>query len=312
MRQTQGYDTLVAFGKETTQGTAPAASAFKSWGIVSGFEPEINKNHEQIRGLGSRTVLAHKALEQTVETSYSGYLQNPTPFYYALGKVTKTGVANAWVHTMTSVGRCEELPTFTANSNMCVNGTPFITNYVGSKIDTLTISGSAGEAVEVEADIISQDFKDNQPAASSYDVSTNEILTFADGEVTINNIKAGNVKEFEIEIANNLEALYTISKGNAPSFINEGVLDITGSFTFAPTSSTQRTLFRNGTEFNVKLRFDDPLVPANYIEINLTGGKYDTDSLGIEADGEVDYEVDVLFKTITVIAGSKDISDLTV
>ncbi|MGY0013279.1 phage tail tube protein [Bacillus anthracis] len=133
-----------------------------------------------------------------------------------------------------------------------------------------------------------------------------------DGEVTINNVKAGNVKEFEIEIANNLEALYTISKGNAPSFINEGVLDITGSFTFAPTSSTQRTLFRNGTEFNVKLRFDDPLVPANYIEINLTGGKYDTDSLGIEADGEVDYEVDVLFKTITVIAGSKDISDLTV
>lgn len=312
MRQTQGYDTLVAFGKETTQGTAPAASAFKSWGIISGFEPEINKNHEQIRGLGSRTVQAHKALEQSVENSLSGYLQNPTILYYALGKVAKTGAANAWVHTITPVGRCEELPTFTANSNMCINGTPFITNYVGSKIDTLTISGSAGEAVEVEADIISQDYKDNQPAASSYDVSTNEILTFAEGEITVNNVKAGNVKEFEVEIANNLEAIYTISKGNAPSFINEGILDITGSLTFALTDTSQRTLFRNGTEFNVKLRFDDPLVPANYIEINLTGAKYDTDSLSAESDGEVDHELDVLFKNISIVAGSKDISDLTV
>ena len=27
-RQTQGYDTLIAFGKEATQGTAPAAGPF--------------------------------------------------------------------------------------------------------------------------------------------------------------------------------------------------------------------------------------------------------------------------------------------
>ncbi|EJV59372.1 phage tail tube protein [Bacillus mycoides] len=312
MRQAQGYDTLVAFGKEATQGTAPAAGVFKSWGIVSGWEPEINKNHETIRGVGSRTVLNNKALQQEVSVAYTGYLQNPTIFYYALGKATKTGAANAWVHTLNPVGRCEELPTFTANSNMCVNGAPFITNYVGSKIDTLTISGSAGEVVEVEADIVSTNCVDSATAASSYDVSTNEILTFADGTVTINGVAAANVKEFEVEIANNLEALFTISKGNTPSFINEGVLDVTGSFTFALTDTTQRTLFRNGTEFAVKLRFDDPAIPANYIEINLTGGKYDTDSLGIEADGETDYELDVLFKNISVVAGSKDIADLTV
>lgn len=314
MRQSQGYDVLVAFGKEAAQGTAPAASVFKNWGIVSGFEPEINKNHEQIRGLGARTVLNNRALEQSVGITYSGYLQNPTILYYTLGKSVASGTTGAYIHSISAVGRCEELPTFTAQSNMCVSGTPFVTNYLGSKIDTLTISATAGEPVEVEADIVSVDFKDNQQPAASYDVSTNEIFTFANGIVEINGVPAANVKEFEIEIANNLEAIYTISKtnGNAPAFINDGVLDVTGSFTFAPTGTTQRTLFRNGTEFNVSLKFEDPIVTTNYIVLNLTGAKYDTDSLGIEADGEVDYEVDVLFKNVSISVGSKDIADLTV
>ncbi|KAB2380195.1 phage tail tube protein [Bacillus toyonensis] len=313
-RQTQGFDTLIAFGKEATQGTAPAAGVFKSWGITSGWEPEINKNHETIRGIGSRTALSFKPLGQEVSATWTGYLQDPRIFYYALGKVTKSGAANAWVHTVTSTGRCEELPTFSVNTNMCVNGTPFITNYVGSKIDTLTISGSAGEVVEVEAEIISKDVLDGAVAASTYDYPTNEIMTFADGSVFINGVAqaAANVKEFEIEIANNLEALMTISKGNQPTYINEGVLDITGSITIAPIGTATRTAFRNGTEFAMRLRFDDPVVPANYFDIILSGAKYDTDSLGIEADGETDYELDVLFKTISVSCGSKDISDITV
>ncbi|PEM64400.1 phage tail tube protein [Bacillus toyonensis] len=312
-RQTQGFDTLIAFGKEATQGTAPAAGVFKSWGITSGWEPEINKNHEAIRGLGNRTVLTHKALAQEVTSTWTGYLQDPRPLWYALGgAVTKTGAANAWVHTFSSVGRCQELPTFTVNTSMCVNGNPFVTNYVGSKVDTMTISASAGEAVEVEMEIVSKDAIDSSPAASTYDYPTNEIMTFADGTVTINGTAAANVKEFEIEFTNNLDPMQTISKGNTPSFINEGVLDITGSITIAPMGTTNRTLFRNGTEFSMILRFDDPAVPANYFELTLSGAKYDTDSLGIEADGETDYELDVLFRTASIKIGSKDVSDITV
>lgn len=312
MRQAQGYDTLVAFGKETTQGTAPAASVFKSWGLMQSFEPEENKQHEQIRGLGSRTVQIHKAMAYEITSSGTFYLQNPIPFYYALGKVAKTGAANAWVHTITSVGRCEELPTFTAQRNLCLSGTPFIQNYTGSKVDTLTVSGSAGEAVEVALDIIHQKIQDNAPAASSYADSLNEPLTFADGTITINNSTAAIVKEFEVEIANNLEALYAISKGNEASMINEGVQDITGSFTFALTDKTQWDLFKNGTSFNVSLRFDDPTTPANYFTLNLTGAKYDSNSIQPSNDSEVDQEVDVLFTGISIVAGSKDISDLTV
>lgn len=312
MRQAQGYDTLVAFGKETTQGTAPAASAFKSWGIMQSFEPEENKQHEQIRGLGSRQVQIHKAMAYEITSSGTFYLQNPIPFYYALGKVAKTGAANAWVHTITSVGRCEELPTFTAQRNLCLSGTPFIQNYTGSKVDTLTVSGSAGEPIEVSIDMIHQKAQDNATAASSYADSLNEPLTFADGTVTINSSTAAIVKEFEVEITNNLEALYAISKGNEASMINEGVQDITGSFTFALTDKTQWDLFKNGTPFNVSLRFDDPTIPANYFTINLTGAKYDANSIQPSSDSEVDQEVDVLFTGISVVAGSKDISDLTV
>ena len=311
-RQAQGYDTLLAFGKEATQGTAPAAGVFKSWGLVKSFEPEENKQHEQIRGLGSRQVQIHKAMAYEVTSSGSFYLQNPLPIYYALGKAAKTGAASAWVHTITSVGRCEELPTFTAQRNICLSGTPFIQNYTGSKIDTLTISGSAGEAVEVELDMIHQKVADGATAASSYADSLNEPLTFADGTVTINSSTTAIVKEFEIEIANNLEALYAISKGNEASLINEGVQDITGSFTFALVDQSQWTLFKNGTPFSVTLKFDDPTTPANYFTITLTGAKYDTNSIKSASDGETDQELDVLFTGISVVAGSKDIADLTV
>nr|WP_257130523.1 phage tail tube protein [Bacillus wiedmannii] len=302
----------MAFGKETTQGTPPAAASFKSWGLVQSFEPEENKQHEQIRGLGSRQVQIHKAMAYEVTSSGTFYLQNPLPIYYALGKVTKTGAANAWVHTISSVGRCEELPTFTAQQNICLSGTPFIRNYSGSKVDTLTISGSAGEAVEVSLDMIHQKVLDNATAASSYNDSLNEPLTFADGTVTINNSTSAIVKEFEVEIANNLEALFAISKGNEASMINEGVQDITGSFTFALTDKTQWDLFKSGSAFNVSLRFDDPTTPANYFTINLTGAKYDANSIQPASDSEVDQELDVLFTGISVVAGSKDISDLTV
>ncbi|WP_176581317.1 phage tail tube protein [Bacillus thuringiensis] len=312
VRQTQGYDTQVAFGKESTFGTAPAAGTFKSWGIIDSFEVEINKNHEAMRGLGSRTVLMTKAGQQETTPSLSAYLQDPTIFYYALGKVVKTGAANAWVHTITPVGRCEELPSFTAQSNMCINGAPYVTNYLGSKIDNLTISGSNDGPVTVEADIISKTFADAATPASSYTTILNNPLTFADGVVTINGNAAGNVTEFEIEIANNLDAVYTISKGNSPSMISDGVLDVTGSLTIAVAYTAQRTLFTAGTEFDIKLRFDDPAVPANYIEITGIGARYDSDSLSNEADGAVDYELDVLFRDIRIVAGSKDVSDLTV
>lgn len=316
-RQTQGYDTMLAFGKETTQGTAPAAGTYKSWGITSGWEPEINKNHEAIRGIGSRTVVAHKPLGQEVTATWSGYLQDPRPLWYALGgTVVKTGAAGAWVHTFNNVGRCQELPTFTANSSMCVNGTPFITLYTGAKVDTLTISAAAGELVEVEAEIIALECFDNGTAATTYDYPTNEVLTFSDGDILINGVAtpATSIKEFELEIANNLEALYTIVRqaSNAPKFINEGVLDLTGSITIALMDTATRQAFRNGTEFSMKLTFTDPVTPANYFEITLGGAKYDTDSLGIEADGETDYELDVLFRSISVKIGSKDIADLTV
>lgn len=312
MRQSQGYDTLIAFGKEATPNTPPASGTYRNWGIINEFEPEINKNHESIRGLGSRTVQINKAGQLEVSSTLNMYLQHPRVFYYALGKVSTTGSAGAWVHSVTTSGRCEELPTFTINENVCVNGTPLINIYTGSKIDTLTISGSAGELVEVEAEVISQNWSDSATAAASYDTSLNEPLSFSDGIVTINGAVVANVTEFEVELANNLEALYTISTGNGATAINEGVLDITGSLTIALTDVTQRGLFKAGNEFSINLRFNDPTSAANYISITLNGAKYDSESMSKSNDDSVEIELDCLFRTVSVVIGSKDTSDLVV
>lgn len=311
-RQAQGYDTQVAVGIETAQGTAPAASAFNTVGLVTSFEPEENKNHEVIRGLSSRKAQIVKPMQYEVTSSAGLYLQNPRILYHALGKASKAGTAGAYVHTITPVGRCEELPTTTWQDNICLSGTNFIRNYLGTKVDSLTISGAAGEAVEVEADLIHLKVQDGASAAASYPTDLNEILTFADGTVKINNANVANVSEFELEIANNLEAFYAISKGNEASMINEGILDITGSFTFAITDISQWTLFKNGTPFDVNLKFQDPTVPNNYIEIIATGAKYDTNSIQSSSEDAINQELDVIFTDISIKAGSKDIADLTV
>jgi len=311
-RQSQGYDTLIAIAKEDTFGVAPADAKFGTFGLITSFEPEENKNHEVIRGLGSRKAQMIKALQFEVSSSASMYLQNPKVIYHALGKATKSGSAGAYIHTITPMGRCEELPTSTWQRNVCAGGAPYVQNYVGTKIDTLTISGSAGEAVEVEAEMIHKTILDGTALASAYPVDLSEIMTFAEGEITINGVKTANVTEFELEIANNLEALYAIAKGNSASLINEGVLDITGSFTFAFTDKTQVDLFKAGTPFNVKLRFDDPIVPNNYIEINVTAGKYDTNAINTSSDEGIEQELEAIFTDISVTAGSATIADLTV
>lgn len=310
-RQAQGHDVLIAFGKETTQGTAPAASVFKSWGIVNEFETEINKNNETLRSLGSRTVQMYKDGQLEVSNTLGMYLQDPKIFYYALGKSTASGTSGAYSHEVTSVGRCEELPTFTVQDNICISGTPLITNYSGSKIDTLTVSGSAGELIEVEAEIVSTKWQDGATPAASYDTILNTVYSFAEGIITINGANVAVLKEFEVEIANNLEGLYTITKGNGPSMINEGVQDITGSLTFALTDLAQHTLFKNGSEFNVYLRFDNPTDAADSIELKLANAKYDAESISKSSDSELDLEIDALFKTVSVTCKSKTIADLT-
>lgn len=311
-RQSQGYDSNIAVGLESVQGTAPADAKFDKIGIVRSFEPEENKNHEVIRGLGSRKAQMIKAKQYEITSSASLYLQNPKILYHALGKATKTGTVPAVVHTITPVGRCEELPTTTWHNNICIGGTPLVRNYLGTKVDSLTISGSAGEAVEVEADLIHMSSVDGVAALASYPADLNEIMTFANGTVTINGSNVATVTEFELEIANNLEALFTIGIGNNAKMINEGVLDVTGSFTFALSDISQWTLFKNGASFDVKLKFQDPVIAANYIEINVTGAKYDTNAIQSSAEDAIEQELDVIFTDISITAGSSTIVDLTV
>lgn len=310
-RQAQGFDSLVAVGKETTFATAPTVANFKSIGIISSFEPEENKNSTSLRGLGDRKVKKVKEGQTETNSSMGLYLQNPRILYYALGKVTKTGAAGAYVHTITPINRCEELPSFTVQNNICVGGATFIRNYLGSKVDSLTISGSSGENIEVEVDLMHVKADDTATAASSYTTDLNEVMGFKDGTILVDGVKAATVSEFELEIANNLEAMFTMNGSADPTLINEGILDLTASLTLAFVDTTQWTKFKNNTVFELKLNFVDPTNAKNYFNITLSGARYDTNSIQSSAEDAIEQELDVIFTDISIEAGSSTIDDLT-
>lgn len=299
-RQASGFDATIMIGKETTPGTG--ASAFKSTGIVESFEVEENNNTDAKVGLGTRNPVIIKRTSKEVDGTIATALQTARLIYAALGKVVDAGDAtNGYTHTITTIGKCEELPSFTVQSDVCISSpTKLTTNYIGGKADSLTISASAGEAVELETE---WQFLNSVKVTGTAATATAELLdyyTFAEGTVKINNVAVANLSEFEIEVNNNLERTYTINGTNGAAGITEGALEVTSSLNFLLTDTNAYDAFSSGTPVDISITFADPANSKRNMVIDLIGGVYDTNSFSIESDSTVEQEMEAIFKDIKV------------
>lgn len=294
-----GFDHTVVVGKEGTAGTK--ASAFSWLTILESFEPEENANVDQRKGLGQRTPMKLRTGAREFDASFGGVLQNARPLFMALGKEAKTGdVTAGFTRTLTAIGKGETLPSFTFQHNIA-EGTPLLRNYVGGKVDTLTLTASAEEAVECEGDMLFLNI-DQTGTATPVVAELNNYYMFYEGTVKLNNAQVANISEFELEISNNLERRFFVNGKDTAGKIEEGSLDLALSMTMDYLDKTQWDLFQAGADITVELTLQDVAEPKNSIKIVLNGGKYDTNAIGAGAEDVTEQELEAVFTDITVTA----------
>ena len=292
-----GFDHTLVVGKESAFGTK--ATNFNWLTIIDSFEPEENNNTDVRRGIGQRTAMKLRTGAKEFDASFGGVLQNCRPFFMVLGKEVKTGDATAgFVHTISPIGKGEELPSFSFQHNIA--GINLLRNYVGGKVDTLTLTAAAEEAVEIEGDMLFQNI-DLTGTAAAVTAELNNYYMFYEGTVKINNAAVTNISEFELEISNNLERVFTLNGKDTPECIEEGVLDIALSMTMGCLKADQWTNFKDGTDITVELTFQDVAEPKNSIKITLSGGKYDTNAIGAGAEDMTEQELEAIFTGISVV-----------
>jgi Phage tail tube protein len=300
MPQSHGFDNTVVIGKESTFATP--ATEFKWAGIVESFEPEENNNTDQRRSVGVRAPFMLRAGAKEVDGTLSVALQNARLIAFALGKVATTGdgTTTPYTHTITPVGSGEELPSLTVQNHNALHN--FTRNYVGGKVDTLTISASAEEAVTLEAEMLFSHVEDEGITPATVTAELDNYFMFYEGTVKINNASVANVTEFELEVNNNLERRFALNGQNKPARIEEGALEISASMTLDFTDKTQWDLFKDENTIVVELMLQDVADPDHSIKITLQGGMYDTNSLPVGAEDLQEQELEAVFTGVEVVA----------
>lgn len=295
--QSHGFDNTVVIGKEASFATP--ATAFKWAGIVESFEPEESNNVDSRMSVGVRAPLMLRQGAKEVDGSLSVALQNARLIAFALGKVSSSGTA-PYTHTITTVGRGEELPSLTVQNHNSLQG--LTRNYVGGKVDSLTITASAEEAVTMESEILFSHVEDNAVTPATVTAELENYFMFYEGSVKVNNSSVADITEFELELGNGLERRFTLNGENKPARIEEGNLEITASLTMDFVNKTQWEIFKNGDNLEVELILQDNADPDHSMKFTLSGGLYDTNNLPVSAEDLQEQELEAIFTSITVEA----------
>jgi len=295
--QSHGFDNTVVGGKEPS--FAIPANAYNWLGIIESFEPEESNNIDSRMSVGVRAPLMLRQGANEVDGSISLALQNARLIAYALGKVVTTGdEITGYTHTVSTVGRGEELPSVTIqNHNISQD---FTRNYIGGKVDTLTAKATVEEAVTLESDFLFSHVEDVGITPATVVAELENYFMFYEGSVKINNADVADITEFELEIANGLERRFTLNGQNRPSRTEEGNLEITASLTMDFVSLTQWEVFKAGDNLEVELILQDSQDPKHSIKFMLSGGLYDTNSLSVSAEDLQEQELEAIFTGLSI------------
>lgn len=299
--QSHGFDNTLVMATESTFATAPS-TGYNWVGVVEEFSPEENNNTDQRRSIGIRAPFMLRQGQKEVDGSVSVALQNARLIAYALGVVDTVADTEGefYTHTIRPVKAGEELPSVTAQNNNALLG--FTRNYVGGKVDTLTVTASVEEAVTAEAELLFSHVEDTGITPATVIAEMQNYFMFYEGTVKINGASVANVTEFELEVSNGLERKFVLNGENRPARIEEGALEITSSLTMDFVDTNAWEDFRDGATLVMELKLQDIADPNHSITFTLSGGLYDTNSIPASAEDLQEQELEAIFTDIQVVA----------
>lgn len=300
MGQSHGFDNTVVVAVENEFAVAPTTNY--NWvGIVESFEPEESNNVDQRMSVGVRAPLMLRQGAKEVDGSMTVALQNARLLAYALGYAETTGDSTeGYTHAIRPIRAGEELPSLTVqNHNPAIGLTR---NYVGGKVDSMTLSASAEEAVTLDVDFVFSHVEDSGISPATVTAELQNYFMFYEGSVLVNGEPVADITEFELELGNGLERRFTLNGKNRPERIEEGNLEVSSSLTMDFTSKAHWDAFQNGDSVTFELTLQDQDDPNHSITVTLANGMYDTNSVGVTAEDLQEQELEAVFTDVSIIA----------
>lgn len=259
-----GYGAYVNYGFEATYG-AQAATRARTFGHGAKITVNRKNNMEKIYGLGSRNPLTAAAKKYEGSASVDFILSHGTFLRGVLGAVADAG-GGPFTHTYTETNA---IPSFTIETASELGANDEVSNLLGCKINTATLTATVGELVKVRLECPYKTETVAVAGISTQTAATEEPFTFAHGvlELPVGST-IGNVQSFELTINNTLELLWGLGSRLATNTIEK-----MREYTFRATVA-----FNDPADFISKLFGDasapyaplDPNTPASSATLKLT------------------------------------------
>lgn len=251
-KQISGNSVVFQIGSESTYGNSAAGSEQIRISSES-FKPTYNKVAEGLAtgGKGNGKV-------QTMGIQAGGSFA--TLLRPDMGSLLKcllgveTTEVGKKVYTAIGNGLTEHLPSFTAYVDRIVD----VFAYPGTKINTATISASAGNYVTFDAECTSRSEEEGASLTPSLVPSAEKAFVFASGSVKVNGTKLADVRSFSLAYNNNLAAdTQTTDTGDYYMEPECGTREITGDISMVYAEGAEdfrKDFYKTDDTFSLELK----------------------------------------------------------
>ena len=245
---------VVRFGEEASWGTPSTTISALLYALsFEGTSREVRGEEEIVAT--SRQARARSWLQKEVTGSFEFKPVTPLIFYFALGGITEDTQSP---YTMSEYGTLS-LPSFTIENILRGTSNTIQSQYIGCKVDRLTMRITPKEDIRITVDFAAKDH-----LVPSYEWSTiaptSDQFTLSPFEYYEAKLYWGtstiSLLSLSLEANNNLEAVYT--DDTVPTRIVEGYQEISGALKPEESQiSIFRDFLRSRSEGTIDIRFGD-------------------------------------------------------
>jgi len=222
----RGESWELSFGPETSYGVDPGTAAL-NWvfGVVQQAtmpDPEFNWMPYWMLGSASKRnfYIMYRGRKSFAGSIPDIVLINGYPLYLPIGDVVTTGTESPYTHTISETNRLKSITMqhelFDADGN-----SELIRRWSGGKVNRASYHASEGEPLMMSIEeIIFNSYAssgDSGIASASASYPTTDPYLFCHGALTLFGTEFARVRNFSIEVSNNIEPKYYITDDSAES-----------------------------------------------------------------------------------------------
>jgi hypothetical protein len=286
----------VGYAKETVEGTAVAPSIFLPARSVSFSDANDYIIPAQIRGNRDDAVAMPApfpvtgSMELDLISDGIGYLLKSA---FAASVATSAYAGGGYSHVFTP-GNVS--PTFTFETSAA---DILIMRYMGVRVNTMELKAAFGEIVSASFGLDGIDrVKQATPTADTFPDSSLTPFHFNTTQVKVAGATNANVKDFSINLNNNVSHIGTLRASRAYKRVAMGARKMSGKMTFDLQDTAEYDRLLNDNELALQLYMEGPDLTVNAgkktsLKIDLPRVKYRVASVPINSGDFLSVEVDV-------------------